>query len=355
MKILFLPKYHREGSSSRYRYYNYFPWFEKDAHEIVDRPLLYNGYVVDLYANKKYLIRKLMLFIGILRRIGYLLLNKKKFDVIIIEKELFTFVPYFIEKFLLKGEKFILDFDDNISARYDIGLARTFLKNKITNLVRLSSATTVGNNWYRELFKSEDQSKIYYLPTVIDRELYGDESDKVIGMDDLNIVWIGSFSTVKYLKLIDNVLVNLQKVYNFKLIVIGAKVPLKCSANFVDWEASTEIMNIKKAQIGIMPLENTEWEKGKCGFKLIQYMACGLPVVASGSPANEEIVNSNCGFLANNNQDWLEHLSFLLANSSTRSNLGLNGRNRIFRDYSYQSWAPKFIEIVKNVVFNPKR
>ena len=349
MKILILPKYHAEGPSSRHRYYNYYKWFLDKGHYIKSKPLLYDGYVSDFFSNKKKIKRYFLFFVGIINRIFFLIINKNKFDVIIIEKELVTFLPFFIEKRLLKGSRFILDYDDNIDAIYQKGLAKIFLSTKIIELAKTANTLTVGNGWYREFYKEINQSKIYYLPTVINRDLYFESKKKSIQNVSITIVWIGSFTTVKYLKEIDNVLVKLQAEYDFRLKVIGAKIDLQCDAFFVDWDSKTEILELKKSDIGIMPLKATSWENGKCGFKLIQYMASGLPVVASDSPANIEIVSENCGYIARNEEDWYNYLSILLSSPKLRKEYGKSGKDRIFNQYSYQVWNSKFIDIIKLV------
>lgn len=349
-----LPKYYPEGSSSRYRYYNYYDWFKSDGHSVITKPLLYNGYVKDLYSGQKALKRIVMLGVGIVQRMLYLLLNRKKFDLIIIEKELVTFMPFFIEKFFLKGTKFILDYDDNINARYQYGLSKLFLSNKILKMADIAGGITVGNHWYMDFYKEINKNKIYYVPTVINRELYQFDSLNKLQNNKLQIVWIGSLSTVKYLQLIDEVLVKLQNRYNFVLKVIGAKIPLKCNVEFIEWDSKTEIIELRRSDIGIMPLEDTDWERGKCGFKLIQYMASRLPVVASFSIANNEIINEESGFIARNDQDWIDQLSLLLESESLRDKMGENGKNRIYKDYSYQTWGPKFLEILDEVIKGDK-
>lgn len=290
-----------------------------------------------------------MLVVGIIHRFFFLLLNKRKFDVIIIEKELVTFMPFFLEKMLLKGTKFILDYDDNIDARYQIGWAKVFLSKKIIKMAHLANKITVGNHWYMDFYKEVESSKIHFLPTVIDKDLYSGEISVGLKNKVLTIVWIGSISTVKYLESIDEVFVKLQSHYNVRLKVIGAKIKLNCAADFLEWDSSTEIKELKQSHIGIMPLENTQWEKGKCGFKLIQYMACGLPVVASYSVANSEIIESNCGFIARSSDEWYNYLSELLQSELLRTELGENGRTRIYEKYSYQTWAPVFNQLLNSV------
>jgi glycosyltransferase involved in cell wall biosynthesis len=257
-----------------------------------------------------------------------------------------------LEKLLLRGAKFIVDYDDNINARYQTGFSKIFLSKKILNIGKLANAITVGNHWYMDFYKDIDPTKIHYLPTVIDRDLYA--ATKIVKQNNepLTIVWIGSPSTIKYLKSIDDVLVKLQLQYNFKLKAIGANIQLNCATEFVEWNAVTEIAVLKQSDIGIMPLQDTDWEKGKCGFKLVQYMACGLPVVASYSVANNEIIEPGCGFIAKTNDEWFDLLSQLLQSAALRNQLGENGKTRVYNHYSYQVWAPVFVKIVTNIGYS---
>ena len=287
--------------------------------------------------------------LGILQRLIYLVLEKNKFDLIIIEKELVTFMPFFVEDLLLRGSKFIVDYDDNINARYQTGWAKLFLSEKVRKLAGLADAITIGNHWYLEIFKHAGPAKIHYLPTVIDSRRYSAATVTKQEKHPLTITWIGSPATVEYLQDIDNVLARLQFQYNFRLTVIGAAIQLKTNAHFVEWHQDTEITQLKQADIGILPLQNTAWEKGKCGLKLIQYMACGLPVVAAYSIANSDIVGQHCGFLAQTEDEWYNYLSQLLQSAGLRHTLGGNGKARVYKHYSYQTWGPVFVNLVKTI------
>ncbi|PIF60667.1 glycosyltransferase family 4 protein [Flavobacterium sp. 11] len=346
MKILFLTKYNSDGASSRYRAYNYKRYFDENEIQYYFKPLLDSNYVLDLYREKK--IKSLIQSVfSVLTRIIFLLFNSKQYDLIIIEKELFPNAPYFIESFFLKSKLYALDFDDYIATQYkENKFKRLFLGNKIQKLVMDAKFVTVGNHWYFEEFKSNN---LIYLPTVVNlddyRKVKQDYQIKVV-----TIVWIGSPSTVKYLQIVIPVLQQLSKKYLIKLKVIGADIIIEgVDVELVEWNSETEADELVSADIGIMPLKSTMWENGKCGFKLIQYMASGLPVVASAAPANEEIVkNGMDGFIIKDDKDWYNKLEELILNESLRERFGKSGRNKIESDYSYQVWGNRYINIIKN-------
>ena len=340
MKILFLTKYTDKGASSRYRSYNYRKWLGKEGIIPYFEPLLDNTYVEGLYEKNK--IKKFTSIVkGYIHRLWILLFNIKKYEMVVIEKELFPRFPFWFEKKILKNINFSLDFDDNISANY----AGTSLQNKIPELMKLAKFVTVGNHWYI----SEFQGNLIYLPTVIDLDkypLYSLQKEN----DAKEIVWMGSPSTTKHFKLVDKALGRLSEKYDFTLKVIGGKVELdkRIKTKFEDWSAQTENKDLAESTIGIMPLENSYWEMGKCGFKLIQYMASGIPVVASPLPANRDIVTRDVGFTAESEDEWYEKLSLLLESFELCQKMGQAGRKRVEESYSYQVWGKKYVELLKN-------
>ncbi|MGL6115878.1 MAG: glycosyltransferase family 4 protein [Cetobacterium sp.] len=344
IKILILTNYYQEGPSSRYRSFNYKKYFEKNNIEAEYLPLFRNGYIEKLYSGKK--ISFFSKMVDILKRILYLIGNKNKYTHIIIETELIKYLPYIIEEKLLKGISYSLDFDDNPKSQYtkNIILKRIY-GNKIEKLCKKAKFVTVGNNWYFEELKTNN---LIYLPTVIDLDKYT-RMKKIEEKKEIKIVWIGSKSTLKYLQIIEKPLKNLSKKYQIKLKIIGGKIELKDIAlEYNEWSEDTEVDNILDGDIGIMPLYDTFWEKGKCGFKLIQYMACGLPVVASPSPANVEIIeNKKNGYICETEDEWYNYLEVLILNSNLRKKMGEEGRKKIEKKYSYQVYGEKYANILR--------
>lgn len=343
IKILILTNYYQEGASSRYRSFNYKKYFLQNGINPTYLPLFFDGYVKTLYLKKK--ISNLKKIGCILNRIKYIALNKRKYDHIIIETELGKFLPFFIEYFLLKGVSYSLDYDDNPNLTYYKNIFFKFIyKNKIKKLCQEAKFVTVGNKWYYEEIKTNN---LKYLPTVIDIDKYYITSNKNI--EKLTIVWIGSPSTEKYLDLIIEPLKKVSLKYNFELKLIGSNKKIEgINIKNIKWSEESEVKEISESDIGIMPLENTYWEKGKCGFKLIQYMACGLPVIASPSPANNEIIkHGENGFIANNINEWEKCLLQLLNNKSLRNNMGKISRELIENKYTYQVQCRKYMYLLK--------
>ena len=345
MKLLFLTKYDEEGPSSRYRSYNYKKFFIRENIECEYNPFFYKGYVNDLYKGKK--IKRVKILYCYFKRILYILKNKNKYDHLIIEKELFPYIPYFLEKIILTKASYSLDFDDNPKDKYTKGIFSILFKNKIENLCKRAKFVTVGNHWYFEEFKNN--KNFYYLPTVIDLVKYTikdySKNDKKI-----KIIWIGSPSNLKNLFLIENTLKNLAKKYLIKLVIIGGKINIEgVECEEVKWQEETEVEELKKGDIGIMPLNDGYWEKGKCGFKLIQYMGVGLPVVASNVSANKEIVQNGVnGYLCEKEVEWYTYLESLILNIDLRKKLGENGRNIIEKSFNYKIVKRKYIEILRS-------
>jgi glycosyltransferase involved in cell wall biosynthesis len=144
----------------------------------------------------------------------------------------------------------------------------------------------------------------------------------------------------------------LQKIaqkYAVKLKVIGADIAIEgIDVELVDWDEATEVNELLSSDIGIMPLENTMWEKGKCGFKLVQYMACGLPVIASAAPANEEIIENGVnGFIIHNEDEWYAAFEKLIVSAAIREQFGIAGRRKIELNYSYQVWGNRYSNFIK--------
>lgn len=347
MKVLFLTKYHKEGSSSRYRYYNYSKYFEQNGINVEFSPLLYNGYVSDIYNNGNFFKRKFKLLICILKRVFIIIKSKFKYDMFIIEKELFTYVPFIIEKILLLGTPYWLDYDDNPIFKYNQNkILKFFLGSKINNLAIDAVGVTGCNCWYESLFKRN--VNFHYLPTVVAYRDYLNQSPEIDSI--FKIVWIGSPPTGRYLHIIEDALSTITQRYsNVVVFIIGARPVLKkVKLKYIEWNEETEIFHLSNANVGIMPLEDTDWEKGKCGFKLIQYMAAGLPVIASPAPSNNRIINEEVGFIANDINDWINYIEVMITNEALRLEMGRKARERIRTNYSYEEWGPKFVKLIKS-------
>lgn len=349
MKVLYLTKYPRNAASSRLRSYQYFPYLEKNGFQVTVSPLFNEAYINQLYAKQP--ISKINLINCYLKRL-IVLFSIKKYDTIVIEKELFPyFFSWFERALYYLNVKYVVDYDDAIFHNYDLKsnkLFLFFLKNKIYNVMKYSGTVIAGNDYLAQKAKDAGAQNIVNIPTVIDIDNYFIKeklNKKVI------IGWIGSPSTFKYVEAILPVITALISKFDIEFHIIGSKNELPYNANikYFDWTEQSEVDLIADFDIGIMPLDNSPWELGKCSYKLIQYMGCGVAVVASPIGMNNEVViEGENGFLADTQQDWIDKLSLLIENENLRNTLGKNGRAMIEARYCVQNSCSTLISVLKN-------
>jgi glycosyltransferase involved in cell wall biosynthesis len=350
MKVLYLTKYSRNGASSRMRSYQYFPLLEKDGIQVTVSPFFDEKYLELLYTKQH--ISKIKIASFYLNRLKKLF-TIYSYDKVIIEKELFPYFFSWFEKLLFVfNVKYIVDYDDAIFHNYDLHpnkIIRFLLKNKIGNVMKFSNHVLAGNDYLATKANMSGAKKITILPTAIDMELYDtkfqNKSNKII------IGWIGSPTTYKYVENSIPILNVLALKYDFELQIVGAKKDPLTSGfiKYIPWTEETEVSLISGFDIGIMPLENTPWELGKCAYKIIQYMGCGIPVVASAVGMNKEaIVNGENGFLVTSEKEWMDTLGKLIEDKKLRIFLGQNGKKIVSNNYSTQVNYKKMVTILKN-------
>ena len=152
--------------------------------------------------------------------------------------------------------------------------------------------------------------------------------------------------------MIGNVLQALAKKYNFILSIVSSEKFYLDGVNVqnIQWALDTEIQSLQSFDIGIMPLEDNKYNRGKCGLKALQYMAVGLPVVCSPVGINKDIIEDGAnGFLAVTKDEWMKKIAELIENPALREKMGNHGRKLVEKKYSYQITYPKFEEIVVKV------
>jgi glycosyltransferase involved in cell wall biosynthesis len=347
MKILALPKYNRNGPSSRLRFFQFIPYLESAGIAVEVQPLLGRRYIRTLYASGRKPFSTLIA--GYLNRIR-ILLNLKTFDLIWIEKELFPWIPGLDMWFLQKAKKpFVVDFDDAVFHLYDQHsnkTVRTKLGTKIDQIMGNATVVTAGNPYIAERARRAGAGLIETIPTVVDMSRY---KMRHATEQPFTVGWIGSPVTQKYLYPIDSALKTVASEGNFQLMLVGASQSALRSLNplRVAWSEETEVQSIQRFDVGIMPLPDSAFERGKCGYKLIQCMACGIPVVASPVGVNTQIVEHGVdGFLAETESEWMTHLKTLRDNKKLRNEMGLRARSKIMRRYSFEHAAPLLHDVL---------
>ncbi len=337
--VLALTRYDALGASSRVRMLQYVPHLARLGVTVRVLPLLSNAYVESLYSGKCPDVFDVARSYA--RRISQLSGDARD-AVVWVEKELLPWVPFLLEQPLLHRRRLVLDCDDAVWLRYQRHanpLWRGLLGNKIDRLFARADVVTAGNHWIGEHARAAGARDVRWLPSVVDLDRYAKRGG-LRADGPPRIGWIGSPATVHYLRVLGPVLQVLASRLDFELVCIGGGMfPLPgVQVEFRPWSGDNEAEEIRRFDIGIMPLTDGEWEWGKCGFKLIQYMACGVPVVGSRVGANPRIVTDGVdGVLAGGNAEWIAVLESLLADPHRAATLGAAGRTTVERQFSVQS------------------
>lgn len=356
-RIALLTRYDSMGASSRVRTLQYLPSLHKEGIETEFFPLLSNDYLEQLYAGRSTRGLQIQRTWKRIREMPAIA-KAGRFDLLWIEKELLPYLPYQLERHLLGNEvPYALDFDDAIFHNYDQSsnpVVQHLLGNKIDRLMAGARLVTCGNSYLAERAKRAGAPWVEILPSTIDFEKYRNQPPPVqpaIDADNpLRLVWIGSPSTAPYLELLRPVLTQASRRHPIELRVIGANAPELPGINTlsIPWKSETEAAELAKAHVGVMPLKNTPWEQGKCGFKLIQYMATGLPVIGSAVGMNKDIVlQGETGFLASNTEEWVQHIGTLAESPELRARMGKIGEQEAETHYSIAAVGPQLAEIMK--------
>jgi glycosyltransferase involved in cell wall biosynthesis len=352
MKILLLGRYSNLGASSRYRSYQYLSYLRSLGHDIIVKPLLNDLYLERLYSGKR--LPMLEVIASYFQRVVYLL-QSQQYDVIWLEYEALPWLPYWFESILFKSNvPYIVDYDDAIFHRYDqhsSSVVRILLGKKIGHVMRRSALVIAGNDYIAGYAREAGAPNVEILPTVVDLKKY--PLAPLPRNDIFTIGWIGTPRTSHYLLQIQDALKQFCENRGNRLVVIGASsLDLKdIQFEIKPWVEATEVSDMQKFDVGIMPLIDSPWERGKCGHKLIKYMACSLPVIASPVGVNRNIVEHGVnGFLASNIADWVKGLITLRENHSLRETMGKAGRRKVEEYYCTAVTAPKLASLITEIV-----
>jgi len=281
------------------------------------------------------------------------MLNARDADLIWIEKEALPWMPWVFEHALLpKGVPYVVDYDDSVFHRYDLHqnpIIRFGLGTKLRRIMAGAACVTVGNEYLAEYAHCAGARRVEYVPTVVDIERYTVRLPNT-GEGPVRIGWIGTPKTWKssaepVFEILRSVLIE----RGAKFHAVGAHLLSVETGNLevVPWKEETEVAEIQTFDIGIMPLHDDPWTRGKCGYKLIQYMACGLPVVASPIGVNKTIVQNGInGFLVETPAEWRSAISTLIDNPDLRRTMGAAGRKLVQSQYTLQTWSTNVLNIL---------
>jgi len=357
-RILFLVPYPlHESPSQRFRFEQYFGLLEHRGYQYSVQSFLNSEAWQVFFDSGKTLIKIKLLVLGFLKRI-IALFKSPMYDFVFIHREAAPLGPPVFEWIIVKvlKRKIIYDFDDAIwltdRQEEPATLRLAKWRSKVGSICKWAYKVSCGNDYlfnYAALFNQ----RVVYNPTTIDTEnLHHRVSNPVRDQAShrIRIGWTGSHSTLKYLDEIQPVLLEIFKRYpGVEFIVIANRPPsldIGSAVKFIPWNSETEIKDLLQFDIGIMPLPDDQWAKGKCGFKALQYMALELPVVASPVGVNSRIINHGVnGFLCNTPDEWEEALKTLIEDSGLRKKMGVNGRKTVVENYSVLSNSANFLSL----------
>lgn len=352
IRVLLLSRYCRSGASSRLRTMQYLPYLHEHGLQVDVHPFYPETYLKFFY-HKGY--RKWSDVLSSYLKRADLMKKLYAYDLIWLEKEIFPWLPALTEKFIHRvGIPYVVDFDDAIFHKYDLHrnrFVRRLLGHKIDTVMKCAKLVIAGNSYLSERAQIDAGAKnVLLLPTVIDLQRY--HVRKIKEKTHFTIGWIGSPVTAVYLQPILPLLRELQTQLGIKVLLVGASKDqfLHESFEFRPWSENTEVKNIQAFDVGIMPLPDTPWAKGKCGYKLIQYMACGVPVVASNIGANKDIINhGQQGFLATTLKDWHDAIKALFGSADLRKVMSLKSREHVEKKYHLGITAPVLEKHLKQI------
>lgn len=346
MRVLALTKYGRAAASTRQRLLQFVPALAAAGFRVDVRPMLDDDYVAALATGERYptarLLRAYPERFNALRK-------AQDYDLLWVYAELFPKLPAVFEALAIKaGPPVIYDADDAFFHDHELSF---LLREKLKPLIAGAAAVSAGNAYLAD-YARRWNADVHVIPTVVDTDVYTpsprpNDGPPVIG-------WIGSPSTWAYVRPYLPMLADLCAGGRARFRAVGAGKGAQGDRfegmELREWSEAGEVADVQSMDIGIMPLPDEPWSRGKCGYKLIQYMACGLPAVASPVGVNSVIVTDRqTGTLARNDHDWRIALEHLITNSAERQRMGAAGRARIVADYSLATWAPRVVDLLRSI------
>jgi glycosyltransferase involved in cell wall biosynthesis len=346
MKVLFLLPYPLgKAPSQRFRVESLLSVLDESGIEYSLRPFMNEATWKVLYQNGSIGQKAFGIVLGYLKRFRTIMMEAPRYDLVFIHREAAPLGPPIFEWILkqLLGKRIVFDFDD--AGNRPAALFKANWKTKY--ICKWSEKVAAGNDFLSEFAQSSGAQKVVRIPTVVDMEL---KYNKVKLHTEGKVVvgWTGSHSTLKYLDMIVPVINRLQEEVDCTFLVIADKKPdLQIKDwRYLPWDANTEIEDLLQIDIGIMPLVADLWSEGKCGFKLIQYLALGIPAVASPVGVNKQIIDQGVnGFLAGTEEEWLDALRRMVSDFEFRQKAGRAGKEKMLQHYSIRAIRPSFISL----------
>lgn len=340
LKVLFLTRYPYEGASSRYRVFQYIPHLQRIAvhctvQSFMDSPMYKLSFAPGRTPAKLFATLK-----ATLKRI-WALRGFKRYDIIYLQRELLPFGPPLLERLMKKsGACLMFDYDDALfikkASRYSRLATMMRSPDKALKLFQICDCVVAGNDWLRDKAIEAGGNSVTLE--------VAEDTDRIrmraahTSSDDIVIGWLGSNSTVKYLRLIEPVLRRISDRYprvRYEIVGGGTFDLAGLPVTHTDWSLDGEIEALHRFSIGLMPLPLEEWSRGKSGGKARTYMAAGVPAVCTAIGYNLELIrHGETGFLCTSESEWEEALSRLIEDADLRQGVAETARREVEERFS---------------------
>jgi len=347
MALVPYPIEHAPGQ--RYRIEQWAGLLREEGVDVTFSPFLTTTGMNTLYRRGHVALKTREVLRGFVKRVADVA-ESRRVDVIFVYREAGFLAPPVIERFLAWRRPLVFDFDDAIylADTNPVNAWSRFLKprTKPGTICRFARHVTVGNEFLAE-FAARHAQAVTVVPSTIDTDHYqvrsrAENERPVVG-------WTGSVTTLPYLVALMPALRRLRQRQDFELRVVGGRVEgngveVRC----LPWRALTEVEDLRPIDVGLLPLPNTEWARGKCGMKALQYMALGIPAVVAPIGANTKIVKDGVnGFWAGTEEEWVDRLSLLLGDTALRRRMGVEARRTVEQSYSHRVQAPRMAQVLR--------
>jgi glycosyltransferase involved in cell wall biosynthesis len=359
--MLVVSPFPEEAAGTRFRITQYIPYLQANGFDVTVDSFFTPSFFKLLYRKGSY-PRKIVAFFGLAARRLLAAVSARRYDLIFMYREAFPIGPPLVERFLAaRSAPIVLDFDDAIYLK-NASEANWFVASlkyvqKMGTIVRVADRVTVGNEYLAAYARTHNPA-VVTIPTCVDTTRFVPHAGAA-GTTAPIVGWIGSPTTTPYLVGLGDVLRTVSAEHRFSLRVSGASEEFALIGVDVrqePWTLAKEVELFSTCDIGVYPLTDDEWSRGKCGFKAIQFMACGVPVVASAVGVNKDIIDDGVnGFLASTPDEWVEKLGRLLVDPGLRARLGAAGRKTVEERYSLSVQAPRMLGVLRETLSRGKR
>lgn len=361
-RVLALSPFPEDGAGCRFRISQFIPYLRSVGYDVEISPFFTPEFFRTVYRPGGY-ARKAAAFTGLAAGRLRSIQDISQYDAIFIYREAFPIGPPFIERWLSRADRppIIYDFDDavflpNVSDANRM-IASLKWTRKIPEIMSLSTRVIAGND-YLASFARKHNPAVVTIPTCVDTTRFVPRDNSAMASPPV-VGWIGSPTTATYLSMLAGVFKSVHADTAFQVKVSGASSPVIFDAvptTNVPWSLANEVSLFNQCDVGVYPLTDDEWSKGKCGFKAIQFMACGVPVVASAVGVNREIIQDGVnGFLATTPEEWASKLRRLLTDLPLRAQFIAAGRQTIEDTYSLRVCAPQVAAVLDDAIRSRQR